>query len=458
MGVFVPLSLFALQLSGAQVLGPVRVGPVSVTASAAGVVALTHYAERWKDQLVTIRVGPYVARYSRAALGAHLPLTEVEPVLRKLGHTGNPLRDLATLWTSRRAGLVIPWPVELTRQTLVERIRDVRNRLERPPVPGALLPNGAELPGTPGLTINLVRATEQLAGALVNVGGSGSETTEVELEAARIAAPRPVAYASGRYDPSQFTFTLVEFSTSYRMHGSAAGRARNIELAAQAIDGSILAPGGELSFNQKVGQRSYERGFEPAYELANRRVVLGVGGGVCQVAATLHAAAFLAGFGLPVYRPHSRPARYIEVGLDTMVAWPDQDMRIANVYPFPVRIRVEATTGRLSVRLEGAGKAHPVEWSKEVLQRIRPGVQRLEDESLAEGQSKVLQEAIDGLVVKRRRVVYLPSGPSVEESVLRYPPNDRIVLVSAAGEGVERTGQRVGHLARRSEDLESEDF
>jgi hypothetical protein len=41
--------------------------------------------------------------------------------------------------------------------------------------------------------------------------------------------------------------------------------------------------------------------------------------------------------------------------------------------------------------------------------------------------------------------------------VLRYPPNDRIVLVSAAGED-ERAGERVGHLARRSEDLENEDF
>jgi len=450
MGVVIPLSLFALQLSGADVLGPVRVGAVTVKASASGVTALAVYAERWRNQLVTIRVGPYIARYARAALGARLPLTEVEPVLRKLGHTGNQLRDLPTLWLSRRAGLDIPWPVELSRQALIERIREMRNKLERPPVPGALLPDGSQLPGTPGLTINLVRATEQIAAALV--GGA----TEVELEVARVAAPRPVSYASGSYDPRQFTYTMLEFSTSYRTGGAAAGRARNIELAAQAIDGSILPPGGELSFNQKVGQRSYERGFEPAYELANRRVVLGVGGGVCQVAATLHAAAFLAGFALPVYRPHSRPVRYIELGLDTMVSWPEQDMRIANVYPFPVRIRVEAKLGRVSVRLEGAGKAHPVEWSKEILQRIRPGVRRLEDESLAAGQSKVVQEAIDGLVVRRRRVVYLPSGPSAEESVLRYPPNDRLVLVSA-GDSLEYSG-RSGHGPRRTEDLESEDF
>jgi vancomycin resistance protein YoaR len=421
---------------------------LTVKASAAGAAALAGYAESWKNQLVTIRVGPYIARYSRGALGAGLPLTEVQPALRTLGHTGNPLRDLATLWVSRRTGLDIPWPVELSRQVLAERIRDMRNRLERPPVPGALLPNGTELPGTPGLTINLVRATEQLAAALVH------GATEVEVEVTRIAAKGPVAYASGSYDPSQFAYTMVEFSTSYRTRGSAAGRARNIELAAHAIDGSILAPGGELSFNQKVGQRSYERGFEPAYELANRRVVLGVGGGVCQVAATLHAAAFLAGFALPVYRPHSRPARYIELGLDTMVAWPDQDMRIANAYPFPVRIRVEAAAGRLTVRLEGAGKAHPVEWSKEILQRIKPGVRMLEDDRLREGETKLVQEAIDGLVVRRRRVLYLPSGPSVVESVLRYPPNDRILLVSAAHGG----DDRAGYASRRTEDLESEDF
>jgi hypothetical protein len=109
-------------------------------------------------------------------------------------------------------------------------------------------------------------------------------------------------------------------------------------------------------------------------------------------------------------------------------------MRIANVYPFPVRVRVNAAQGVLSVRLEGAGKPHPVEWSKQVLSRTRAGVQEVANPDLDPGQTQLIQEAIDGLTLLRKRTVYLPTGPKVEESVLRYPANDRIVAVSGSGE------------------------
>jgi vancomycin resistance protein YoaR len=225
------------------------------------------------------------------------------------------------------------------------------------------------------------------------------------------------------------------FETKFRTGGSVAGRAHNIELAVKAIDGALMEPGGEFSFNRAVGQRSYDRGFETAKELANRRVVDGVGGGVCQVAATLHAAAYLSGFALPEYRPHSRPSRYIETGLDTMVSWPAQDLRIANVYPFVVRIRAKASDGLLQIQLEGSGKSHPTEWTKTVVARVRAGVQRIDAKSLAYGQTQLVQEAIDGMTIKRRRTVYLPTGPQVEETFVTYPPNDRIVAVGAGGSG-----------------------
>jgi vancomycin resistance protein YoaR len=343
-----------------------------------------------------------------------------------LGRSGNPLSDLVNLWVSRTGGIDLAWQPELSRNTLAERLREIRDKLERPPVPGALLANGTELPGTPGLSINVVGAMDRLSRALLR----GAE--EVDLDVLRIAPQGTVRYrrdmvAQGQ---GQFDFVLAEFITKFRTGRAQAGRIKNIELAVQALDGAVLEPAGELSFNGMVGQRTYERGFEAANEISHRRIVKGVGGGVCQVAATLHAAAFLAGFALPVYRNHSRPAKYIELGLDTMVSWPQQDMRIANVYPFPVRVRASAQDGKLSIRLEGAGKAHPVEWNTQVLSRTRPGVQRIQDPELAPGETQLIQEAIDGLTVLRKRVVYLPTGPSVEEKVLRYPPNDRIIAVS----------------------------
>lgn len=427
----VPLLLTMLLRAGVDLFGTVRVGGVEVTRDSAGLAALQARADQWEQGLVTVHVGPYLARANRQHFGATLSVAPVQDALSTLGQSANPLSDLVNLWVSQSAGLDLPWQPELSRGTLAERLREIRDRLERPPVAGALLANGTELPGTPGLSINVVSAMDRLSRALLR-GDSA-----VELDVFRVAPQQAVPYrqeliAQGQ---GQFGYTLAEFRTKYRTGRAQSGRIRNIELAVKAINGVVLEPGGELSFNESVGKRSYERGFETANEIMNRRIVKGVGGGVCQVAATLHAAAFLAGFALPVYRQHSRPAKYIELGLDTMVSYPQQDMRIANVYPFAVRVRASAQEGELMVRLEGAGKAHPVEWSTQILSRVKPGVKRIENPDLAPGQSQLVQEAIDGLTVSRKRVIYLPTGPSVEEKILRYPPNDRIIAVSGKGGG-----------------------
>jgi vancomycin resistance protein YoaR len=441
-----------LLYAGVDLFGTVRVGGTEVTRDSAGLASLRTRAEQWEQAVVTMHVGPYLARATRQHFGAKLSVEPIQDTLLSLGRTGNPLSDLVNLWVSRSAGLDLPWQPELSRATLSDRLREVRDRLERPPVPGALLANGTELPGTPGLSINVVVALDRLSRALLR-GAS-----DVELDVLRIAPRQAVPYRRDQVadGQGQFGFVLSDFRTQYRTGRAQAGRIRNIELAVKAIDGVVLEPGGELSFNRTVGQRSYERGFEAANEIANRRIVRGVGGGVCQVAATLHAAAFLAGFALPEYRQHSRPAKYIEIGLDTMVSWPQQDMRIANVYPFPVRVRASALDGKLSVRLEGAGKAHPVEWSTQVLTRTRPGVQRVENPELQPGQTQLIQEAIDGLTVSRKRVVYLPTGPSVEEKVLRYPPNDRIIAVSRGSGDAEYSSS--SSSLRALQELGMEDF
>lgn len=422
--------LFAALQRGADLFGEVRAGDLVLARGEAGVSALEKHASDWARERVTIHVGPYVARLTRQELGAKLPVQSVRERLRQLGRSGNPFSDLGALWASRTGGLELSLRPSIDRNVLSQRIQLVRKSLERPPVAGMVLPDGRQLPGIPGISINSVMATDGIQKQLA------SGATKLELATTSIPPPGSRSYRG--VDSGSFPEKMIVVETTYRSGGGSAGRAHNIDLAATAIDGTVLQPGGELSFNQSVGERSYERGFATAKELANRRVVDGVGGGVCQVAATLHAAAFLAGLSLPEYRPHSRPVQYIDIGLDTMVSWPNQDMRIANSYPFAIRIRARARDGLLQIWLEGSGKAHPVEWSTDILQRVKPGVQEIYDDSLAAGQREVVQDAIDGLQVRRMRTIYLPTGPHVEQNMLRYPPNDRIVAVGRGRGGGRR--------------------
>ncbi|HKU38701.1 MAG TPA: VanW family protein [Polyangiales bacterium] len=419
--------LLVAALRSAESFGEIRVGGVTMPRGAAGVTALQAHAQQWAQQRVTIHVGPYVARLSRADLGAQLPIETVSERLRVLGSTGNPWTDFAALLTSRTGGIELALRPSIDEEVLSGRIQAVRKHLERAPVAGTTLPDGRTLAGIPGISINSVNATDRVLHALL------SGATDLRLDATVIPPPRSRSYVTD--DPRNFGESMIEVETTFRSGGAAAGRARNIELAAAAIDGAVLPPGGELSFNERVGERSHARGFQTAKELANRRVVDGVGGGVCQVAATLHAAAFLSGLSLTDYRPHSRPVQYIDLGLDTMVTWPNQDMKIANSYPFAIRIRASARDGVLRIRLEGSGKAHPVEWNTTIVQRSKPGVQEVSDDSLRPGEREVVQSPIDGLLVRRVRTVYFPNGPRSEEAMLRYPPTDRIVAVGGGGRG-----------------------
>ena len=61
-----------------------------------------------------------------------------------------------------------------------------------------------------------------------------------------------------------FRDKLAEKDTS--LSGSSANRISNVSLAAQAVNGTVLNPGEEFSFNGVVGRRTAERGTDPRSE------------------------------------------------------------------------------------------------------------------------------------------------------------------------------------------------
>ena len=65
-------------------------------------------------------------------------------------------------------------------------------------------------------------------------------------------------------------------------------KAANIDLACRKMDGLIIQPGESFSFWHQVGKTSKRNGFADGRVLVNGRLVAGVGGGLCNLANTLH--------------------------------------------------------------------------------------------------------------------------------------------------------------------------
>ncbi|MBI4100633.1 VanW family protein [Candidatus Microgenomates bacterium] len=123
-------------------------------------------------------------------------------------------------------------------------------------------------------------------------------------------------------------------SGSSRFVGSIPNRIHNIQLAASRLNGILVAPGEEFSFNNTLGDVSKFTGYKEAYVIQNGRTVLGDGGGVCQVSTTLFRALLNAGLPITERHPHSYRVGYYEqgspVGLDASVYAPNWDLKFRN--------------------------------------------------------------------------------------------------------------------------------
>jgi vancomycin resistance protein YoaR len=230
------------------------------------------------------------------------------------------------------------------------------------------------------------------------------------------AVARRIAASSGTL--------LARFETSYLESAESRPRAFNVELAVSAIDGVAILPGKTFSFNHVVGERTAAFGFEKATVIRDRMVAEGTGGGTCQVASTMHAAALLAGLDIAERVPHSRPSKYIRMGLDATVAYPRLDLKIHNPRPDRVVVRARAARGSLVVMLEADAPERPsVHLVSEILERT-PFPQTVERDSLAAPDVvRVKEHGIPGYRVLRTRDIRRADGVVWRDQRLDvYPP------------------------------------
>ena len=86
--------------------------------------------------------------------------------------------------------------------------------------------------------------------------------------------------------------TAETYSAQTPLAGSSIAKLHNLTLAVEAINGTSIPYGGGFSFNEIVGARTQNRGYETA---PNGRGVPVTGGGVAQAASTLYLALLNAG-------------------------------------------------------------------------------------------------------------------------------------------------------------------
>jgi vancomycin resistance protein YoaR len=160
-------------------------------------------------------------------------------------------------------------------------------------------------------------------------------------------------------DASHLGEVVVGKYTTYFNPG-VAGRTKNIELSADAINNIIVGSGDVFSFNTTVGPSDAAHGYQPAEEIVNKKLVMGIGGGICQTSSTLYNAIDMLDVGYVEKHHHSLEVGYVPKGRDATVSYGGKDFRFQNTTGVPLLLKAVFTKGSLTVEIRTAKQYEPL--------------------------------------------------------------------------------------------------
>ena len=187
-------------------------------------------------------------------------------------------------------------------------------------------------------------------------------------------------------------------------------RNTNVRLAAEAINGSVIKPGQEFSFNGTVGQRTEAKGYKGAAAYNNGEVVQEIGGGVCQVSTTLYNAVFKAGLKISSRRSHTFEPSYVTPGRDATVSWDQPDFKFINNSSTAIGLRASYADQKVTVSVYGIPILEDgITWdldSKKVEDLGTPNPTYEEDQTLQPGEEVIKSKGSAGSRWETYKVVY----------------------------------------------------
>ena len=230
-----------------------------------------------------------------------------------------------------------------------------------------------------------------------------------------------------------FGDVLATYKTTY--NASNKDRSTNLEVAAKNMNGTILLPGEEFSYNKVVGQRTYANGFKDAHIFAGGKVVDGLGGGICQISSTLYNAILkVDGIEITERKNHMMYPEYVEPSLDATVVWGSIDFRFKNTRETPIKIVASVKNGIATTTVYGKkAENEPIIELKSVIEKTIPYTTVTEyDNTMYEGETVVTQTPVNGYVSKAYKIVKDSNGKEISKTLISsdtYKQTSKIVTV-----------------------------
>ena len=389
-------------------------------------------------------------------LGIELDVARTMTLVSHSSRGTNLLGRLRRIWAARQGELRVPlvWSVDPAR--VAAALEGLGDLVRRPPTDAKLdLRSHRRIEDSPGRQLDIIATLRAIEAG----GREDSAVFEVRTQ------PIPPRITSDMLANVDVSKVLASYETSFK--GKAGPRAINIAVAARYLNQTVVGPGETLSFNRIVGERTLERGFVQAPVIVEDELESGVGGGVCQVATTLHAAAVFGNIDVLRRRSHSRPSGYAPLGLDATVIDGEVDLLVRNSYDSALIVHAFLPTNT-TLRVELLGRSPPgvvrhsygVEQTHPFTRRVKvkpelgpefikrkqkgsPGYDVVSYVSLTREDGKVSRRVYKSTYYPVPEVYWVGSEPSSSMALPALPPGaveppaptDAIGAAAAPGEG-----------------------
>ena len=268
------------------------------------------------------------------------------------------------------------------------------------------------------------------------------------------------SYTVDQIGTEAFPDLLATSSTKYDVTNT--NRTTNLELSAAKINGTVLMPGEEFSYNKVVGKRTIEAGYKNAAIYEGGKVVDGLGGGICQISSTLYYTVVLANLEITDRTNHQFLTSYTGPGKDATVVYGAIDFKFKNSRNYPIKIEATVNSGIAKISIYGVKEEneYKVEVESTILNYIPYTTKYEENPNLNLGEERVIQGGSRGCTSITYKILYL-NGVEVSRTVLSkdtYSAMNRIVSRGTKGEAVvETTPSKVEEKEEKVEKPKTDD-
>ncbi|AOT72369.1 VanW family protein [Geosporobacter ferrireducens] len=384
--------------------------------------------ERFEDSVtqkkILLKYGDKVWSFTGEDIGYDLNFTKAVNEAYNIGREGNyfeRLQKIISLY--RRPENIMLTPV-YDQEKIEKQLSAIKKSIDKPAKNAIITRTNGKFAITPeitGLQMDIERANHSIIEAILDRKNSSETTIELPVE---VQSPRITSESL-----SYINDLLGVYTTQFNAGNK--NRSQNIILSSNAINGTVLMPNDVFSFNERVGPRSRERGYQDAPVIFKGELVEGLGGGVCQVSSTIYNSVLMSNLKIVERVNHSIPSTYVPKGLDATVSYGVLDFKFQNTFSQPIYIESSVHGNQLTIRIYGLKTDNRlIKIETKETEVVKRGSEIKYDANLLQGMQRVEQEGRDGYKITTYKVLY-ENGVEVERNVVSkdyYRPQKQIIV------------------------------